>query len=421
MNRTNSFLLLCAVGGFAIFSSTIAKNPVLPILAREIGANQALIGLIAAASTVTGIVTSLPAGLLSDRAGRRPVLIASGVVFFTAPLLYLLIRAPWQLALVRVYHGLATAVFGPVAMAYVADLAPTRRGERLGYYTSTTLAGRAIAPSVGGAILTLGAWQGVYVACAIAGFLALIGMLLLPDTQSREAKTEAASEQRASLGSIMRNGAILVTSVAEAAQFLAFGALEAFLPLYALSHGISKMAVGLLFTVQIGVRTLARPLMGKLSDEHAHPARFGAHRGLDGALHPDRLLAATPGPLGRLWAGPIHRLGGHLGLRGRLGAGGGSRRCPGLYEHNHGRWPDYRAHPAGSSAVPGLPARPCRGGVVPDRLCRDRRPGPRGHPAIRAGDHSLSSQSGRTAHNCRYLAVTRWLPAEVRRVLHDVS
>ena len=268
MKRMTSFLLLCAVGGFAIFSSTIAKNPVLPILAREIGANQALIGLIAAASTVTGIVTSLPAGLLSDRAGRRPVLIASGVVFFTAPLLYLLIRAPWQLALVRVYHGLATAVFGPVAMAYVADLAPTRRGERLGYYTSTTLAGRAIAPSVGGAILTLGAWQGVYVACAIAGFLALIGMLLLPDTQSREAKTEAASEQRASLGSIMRNGAILVTSVAEAAQFLAFGALEAFLPLYALSHGISKMAVGLLFTVQIGVRTLARPLMGKLSDEH---------------------------------------------------------------------------------------------------------------------------------------------------------
>lgn len=55
MKRTTAFLLLCGVGGLAIFSSTIAKNPVLPILAQQIGADKATIGLIAAASTVTGV------------------------------------------------------------------------------------------------------------------------------------------------------------------------------------------------------------------------------------------------------------------------------------------------------------------------------------------------------------------------------
>ena len=268
LKKEGAFYLLCAVGGLAIFSSTIAKNPTLPILAQQIGAGKAAIGLIAAASTITGILTSLPAGLLSDRRGRRPVLIASGLVFFTAPLLYFLIHSAWQLALVRIYHGLATAVFGPVAMAYVADLAPVRRGERLGYYTSATLVGRALAPVVGGAILAgLGAWQGVYAVCAAAGLLALVGMFLLPEPQAAAAAT-AEKVERAPIRAVFANRSILVTSMAEAAQFLAFGALEAFLPLYALSVGVNEAAVGLLFGVQVGVRTVARPLMGILSDRY---------------------------------------------------------------------------------------------------------------------------------------------------------
>lgn len=266
MKKTTAFVVLCLVGGFAIFSSTISKNPVLPILAQQIGATKAIIGLIAAASTVTGILTSLPAGLLSDRRGRRPVLIASGIVFFTAPLFYFFVRAPWQLAVVRVYHGLATAVFGPVAMAYVADLAPTRRGERLGYYTSATLAGRALAPVVGGAILTAWVWQGVYVVCAVGGFLALAGMFLLPEPQSAPQVPSTRAAQWSSLRVVLGNPTILATSAAEAAQFLAFGALETFLPLYALSVGINEVAVGVLFGVQIAVRTLARPVMGIISD-----------------------------------------------------------------------------------------------------------------------------------------------------------
>ena len=152
------FLVLSLVGGAAIFSSTIAKNPILPLLAASLGAGPGEIGLIAAASTVTGIATSLAAGRLSDRFGRRPLLLLAGVFFVTAPLLYLAVDSPFELALVRVYHGLATAIFGPVATALVTDLAPVRRGERLGYFSSAQLAGRALAPAVGGTLLVAGPW-----------------------------------------------------------------------------------------------------------------------------------------------------------------------------------------------------------------------------------------------------------------------
>lgn len=272
--KSSAFLLLCSVGGLAIFSSTIAKNPVLPILAQQLGANAGMIGWVAAASTLTGILASLPAGLLSDRWGRRLPLLGAGAVFVSAPLAYFLVATPAQLAVVRVYHGLATAVLGPVAMAYVADLAPTRRGERLGWYASTTLGGRALAPVMGGALLAFGPWPWVYALCGITGGLAFLGMWLLPTSQaSRQVMEDQGASarecsMRGSLWAILSHRTILVTSLAEASQYLAFGAVEAFLPLYALSVGVDKVTVGLLFGAQIGVKTLARPLMGKISDRH---------------------------------------------------------------------------------------------------------------------------------------------------------
>ena len=272
--QASAFLLLCTIGGLAIFSSTIAKNPVLPILAQQLGADKAMIGWVAAASTLTGILASLPAGLLSDRWGRKLLLLGAGVVFVSAPLAYLFVATPAQLAAVRAYHGLATAVLGPVAMAYVADLAPTHRGERLGWYASTTLAGRALAPVAGGTLLTIGPWPWVYALCGMAGGLAFLGMWLLPDSQTSvaskddDAAANPALSLRESLRYVLGHRTIMATSVAEASQYLAFGAVEAFLPLYALSVGVDKAMVGLLFGAQIGVKTFARPLMGKVSDRY---------------------------------------------------------------------------------------------------------------------------------------------------------
>jgi MFS family permease len=272
--QASAFLLLCTMGGLAVFSSTIAKNPVLPILAQQLGADNAMIGWVAAASTLTGILASLPAGLLSDRWGRKLPLLGAGVVFVSAPLAYLFVATPAQLAAVRAYHGLATAVLGPVAMAYVADLAPTHRGERLGWYASTTLAGRALAPVAGGTLLAIGPWPWVYGLCGMAGGLAFLGMWWLPDSQASVASEDdgaaanPALSLRESLWCVLGHRTIMATSVAEASQYLAFGAVEAFLPLYALNVGVDKATVGLLFGAQIGVKTFARPLMGKVSDRY---------------------------------------------------------------------------------------------------------------------------------------------------------
>ena len=58
-------------------------------------------------------------GLLSDRWGRRAWLIVGTALFTGMPFLYRFVETPEQLVALRIAHGLATAIYGPVTLAYV--------------------------------------------------------------------------------------------------------------------------------------------------------------------------------------------------------------------------------------------------------------------------------------------------------------
>lgn len=287
--KVSPFLLLCVMGGLAIFSSTMAKNPVLPLFIRSLGVPVSTVGFIAAASTVVGIVVSLPAGVLSDIIGRRRVILIAAIVFATAPFFYLLVSLPWQLVLVRIYHGLATAILGPVAMAAVADTFEKGRGERMGWYSSATMVGRFLAPFVGGALIFGQDFHWVYIADGFAGVLALVAAIRLPlATRAATSGREALKRERGKVGReivvVLRNPGILATSGIEAVQYFAFGCLETFLPIYLNEKvGLSPLKIGLLFTVQILAATLTKPLMGRLSDRYGRVPMIAAGLALGGA------------------------------------------------------------------------------------------------------------------------------------------
>jgi len=272
--KLSPFLLLCIMGGLAIFSSTMAKNPALPLFIRSMGVPISTVGFIAAASTVVGIIVSLPAGILSDIIGRRRVILIAAVVFATAPFLYLLITSPWQLVMVRIYHGLATAILGPVALAAVADTFYTGRGERMGWYSSATMVGRFLAPFVGGILIFGENFRWVYLADGFAGVLALVAAIRLPRTTTTSGSMrEAFKRQRGKYGQeivfILHQPGILATSGIEAVQYFAFGCLETFLPIYLNERlGYPAWKIGLLFTAQILAATFTKPIMGRLSDRY---------------------------------------------------------------------------------------------------------------------------------------------------------
>lgn len=267
------FFLISLIGGFAILSSTMSKTPVLPLFAQDLGASPEEIGWIVIASTIPGILISFPAGAIADFFGKRRMIIASLAVFATAPLLYLPVTESWQLMAVRFYHGFATAIFGTVATAAIAERYPDRRGAMLSTYSSITIVGRTIAPFLGGFLISVASFRSVFAACALSGIIAMIAGAMLPKERSATGEKPVAFPQFfAALRTVLQSRAIVATSFVEAAQYLVYGAVEAFLALYAASIGIPAWQVGIILGVQLVAVVAIKPLMGALSDRFGRQA-----------------------------------------------------------------------------------------------------------------------------------------------------
>lgn len=268
----------------ALFSSTISKNPSLPLLVTHLGGDQVAIGLVAGISSFTGIIFSLPAGFLSDRLGRERMLVLSGVVFATAPFCYLLASEIWQVGLIRFYHGLATAIFGPVAMAFVADLHQQNRGARMGMFSTSTLLGRFIAPAVGGFVLGSGNVAGnfdfasLYLLCGFTGVLTLTGIVLF-STRDDKAVKPSSSHSRTDfkgLFELLGNGAIIATCFIEAAVLFCYGIFETFLPIRGIEQGLAPWQMGLCISSQVITIAISKPVLGSFSDRHGRPPQITA-------------------------------------------------------------------------------------------------------------------------------------------------
>ncbi|GFK95892.1 Multidrug transporter MdfA [Fundidesulfovibrio magnetotacticus] len=275
----DAFKNLCAVGFLARFSYALARNPVLPLFALFLGAGPEAIGLAVGISTVTGIFFKLPAGALSDVIGRRRTLLAGLVVFGVMPLAYFLIDSYRALLIVRFLHGLATAVYGPVAMAVVADVAGQRRGEMLSWFSSVGIIGTLLGAPIGGLVLDAGhaggpvLWQFrlVFALSAVTGLAALLlGLRTLGLRDHVEPGLGLAERFRRFGGGIrevLSDRRIVAASAMEGVQNMTMGALEAFLPVYAITvAGLSEFQAGLLWGSQIVVTMLSKPLMGRFSD-----------------------------------------------------------------------------------------------------------------------------------------------------------
>jgi len=273
------FWTLCIMGGFAILSSTMAKSPVLNLFSASLGTPVEWSGFVSSASTIPGILISLPAASLSDIFGRRKFLLFAGFVFASAPFFYLFITAWWQLILARFYHGFATAIFVPVAEASIAELFPSKRGEHISLFTAATYVGRLAAPLLGASILVTTNsglqytnFHELYLVVAVAGVTAFV--MALPFLAERRQQTPDSQKKARKIvrqmfhgwRTVIRNRSALVVSLVQASQYYAYGAFEFYLTGYLLFLHYSPLIPGFVATCIIGVAAFARPYMGQVSD-----------------------------------------------------------------------------------------------------------------------------------------------------------
>jgi len=280
------FTALCSVGFFARLSYALARSPVLPLFALYLGAGPEAIGFAVGISTVTGIFFKLPAGALSDVIGRKRTMMIGLLFFAFMPFAYLLVKDYNLLILIRFLHGLATAIYGPVSMAVVADIAGTKKGEMLSWFSSVTIIGNLLGAPLGGFILhnsvgaadpSIAEFHLAYLASGIAGLLSLI--LAIGVLRGDKSASDGAGLKEASLKfisgikEVISDKRVSITSAIEGLQNMTMGALEAFLPIYAVKvAGLNEFQAGILWGVQVVTTILSKPIMGRTSDKYGRKA-----------------------------------------------------------------------------------------------------------------------------------------------------
>ena len=244
MTSTRSFMLICTVGIFCFISYNMVRMPVLSLFAESLGAGPERIGFIVSISTLTGVFLKLPSGALSDIYGRRFLLQIGVVAFGLPPFIYPFITDLNALTTLRFFHGLATAIFAPSALATVAELYRERRGAALGTYTACTQSGSLLGPFIGGYLIYAAGFSTAFVTAGIFGCVAIVLFYSLhldvatPRVQEKGFSV-VLTEMWKGFAVVARNKKVLITSSTDAAKMIANGALMAFLPLYGVSVGLN--------------------------------------------------------------------------------------------------------------------------------------------------------------------------------------
>ena len=272
MRRGRPFMLLMLADFLARSAYQMGKTPLLPIFAAGLGASGAFLGMIVSISTLTGLFLKPLFGILSDRWGRRVWLLIGAGFFAFIPFFYRFIQTPEQLLAIRLAHGLATAIYGPVTLAYIAELSRGGRvAEDIGWFGMARSGGYIVGPALAGWLLLSLDAVAVFTIIGLLSCAVFLPVLRLPAAPARKAQKRKPLLRhiRNAIGDGARTPAIWLTGSLESISFVALYTLKAFLPIYALEAGVSVALVGLFFSLHEAVHLLMKPACGRLGD------RFG--------------------------------------------------------------------------------------------------------------------------------------------------
>src|SRR5437016_4961479 len=157
-------LALCSAALIINIDVTIV-NVTLPSLVRELGATTTNLQWVVDAYSLVFAALILAAGSLSDRVGRKGILLGGLGVFAAGSLAGSLATTPAQLIAFRAVMGLGAAAIFPATLSLIANVFTerTERARAIGLWGATTGVGVATGPIVGGWLLDTFWWGSVFV------------------------------------------------------------------------------------------------------------------------------------------------------------------------------------------------------------------------------------------------------------------
>jgi len=279
--------------------------PVLPFYATSFGASPFQVTLLFAAFSAMQMVATPLWGRISDKSGRRPLLIAGLVASAVSHLIFGLSNTLWLLFASRLAAGAAGGTIS-VAHAYIADRTSAEdRAHQMGLVGAAAGLGFMVGPAIGGIASRWGLGFPGYVAATVAAINAVLAFFLLPESRSREDSRRTGRTETDTLAGWLAAMARFPISLMMVVYFLAissFSGLTAVLALFLEARfAVNAQDIGFVFTIAGGATVVVRGLfLGRLVRRYGEKTvvRIGAFALLVS-------LAAMPLIPNAWWSGPM--------------------------------------------------------------------------------------------------------------------
>ena len=233
--------------------------PTIPIYLSKLQAKEGEVGFLVGILSICSLIPRPFIGRVLQRFSERKFMMAGAILYILSSFAYLWASPFWPFLIVRILQGVGLAFFSTASFVLIANIASgIYRGRIISYYYLSFNFAFALAPYFGMLLINHFNFTVLFLVCAGLSLCALFTTAQLTKIQGVSEENQAQRDQP------------LFTPEAFPPALIAFGlniiwgSLGAFIPLYALEHGVSNP--GIFFAVYAIMLILCRGLGGRILD-----------------------------------------------------------------------------------------------------------------------------------------------------------
>jgi DHA1 family multidrug resistance protein-like MFS transporter len=245
--------------------------PVLPFYAEEIGANPTELGLLMAVYSLMQLIFAPIWGQVSDRIGRKPVMMIGIAGLAISFLIQALSTELWMLFAARILGGMLSAANMPTAMAYVADITTEEnRGKGMGIIGAATGLGFVFGPAIGGIFSKISLNMPFYLASGSSFITLFLVLVLLKESKNYSSNP---AKERQSIWKAF-TGTVSILFFVQFLISLSLAGLEATFAYFAAKKaGLTSIQLGYIFMIMgFGSAIVQGGLVGRLTKKYGESA-----------------------------------------------------------------------------------------------------------------------------------------------------